>query len=254
MKCDIITLFPKVVRPFVKESILGRAVEKALIEVNIHHLREYAKGKHQITDDAPYGGGPGMVLKPEPIFEAIDRLKEQGGEMRIILTTPQGRLFQQETAQEFATDARRLVFVCGHYEGVDERVREGLPVEELSVGNYVLTGGELAALVMIDASARLVPGVLGEAGSLHEESFSASMLLEYPHYTRPAEFRGMRVPPILTSGNHQAIAEWRRQQAILNTQKKRPDLVERVRSGKQNVERVEDGRSFVSTGCPLDRR
>jgi tRNA (guanine37-N1)-methyltransferase len=230
MKCDIVTLLPEMIAPFFSESILKRAIERGLLEVEVYNLRNYARDKHQVTDDAPYGGGPGMVLKPEPIFNLMDHLREGGEEMRIILTSPQGKCFRQETAAELALDPRRLVFICGHYEGVDERVREGLPLEEISVGDYILTGGELAALVMIDASARLVPGVLGESTSLDEESFSIpTRLLEYPQYTRPAEYRGMRVPAILTSGNHKAIAVWRRRQAFLNTLMKRPDLVQGIR-------------------------
>jgi tRNA (guanine37-N1)-methyltransferase len=237
MKCDIVTLFPEMVAPFFRESILKRAVEKGLLQVEVHNLRNYARDKHQVTDDAPYGGGPGMVLKPEPIFNLMDHLCGKGEEGRIILTSPQGRLFRQELAADLASDSRRLVFICGHYEGVDERVREGLTIEEISIGDYVLTGGELAALVMIDASARLVPGVLGEPASLHEESFSsATRLLEYPQYTRPAEFRGMRVPSILTSGNHKAIADWRRRQAFLNTMIKRPDLVQGIRPDEEGQE------------------
>jgi len=230
MICDIVTLFPGLIEPLFQQSILKRAVEKGLLRVRIRDLRDYAEGKHRIADDAPYGGGPGMVLKPEPIFRAVDALLREEGPTRIILTSPQGRRFSQSLAAEFSSDPRRLVFICGHYEGVDERVKEGIAVEEVSIGDYVVTGGELAAMVMVDASARLVPGVLGEPDSLREESFSSWQLLEYPQYTRPEEFRGMRVPPVLVSGNHQAIAAWRRQQALLNTLRKRPDLVEQLNS------------------------
>jgi|SRR5579863_1841061 len=226
MKCDIVTLFPGLVEPFFQQSILKRAVEKGVLQVKVHLLRDYASGKHRVTDDAPYGGGPGMVLKPEPVYHLIDSLRSTEQEMRFILTSPQGKPFSQELAADLASEPRPLVFICGHYEGVDERVKEGIPMEEVSIGDYVMTGGELAALVMIDAAARLVPGVLGEPESLREESFSALRLLEYPQYTRPEVFRGMRVPAVLTSGNHRAIAAWRRQQALLNTLMKRPDLID----------------------------
>lgn len=227
MRCDIITLFPGIVSPFFQESILRRAVDRGLLRINVHQLRDYAQGKHQVTDDVPYGGGPGMVLKPEPIFSIIDHLRDEGETIRIILTSPQGNLYSQETAKDLAGDSRRMVFICGRYEGVDERVKEGLPLEEISIGDYILSGGELAAMAMIEAAVRLIPGVLGEPQSLCEESFSSSMPLEYPQYTRPAEYRGMRVPSILTSGNHKAISAWRRQQALQNTLKKRPGLLEK---------------------------
>ena len=236
MICDIVTLFPGLIEPLFQQSILKRAVEKGLLRIRVRDLRDFAEGKHRVADDAPYGGGPGMVLKPEPIFRAIDALRREEGPSRIILTSPQGRRFSQDLAAEFSCDTRRLVFICGHYEGVDERVREGLAVEEVSIGDYVITGGELAAMVMIDASARLVSGVLGEPDSLREESFSFWELLEYPQYTRPEEFRGMRVPSVLTSGNHRAIAAWRRQQALLNTLRKRPDLVDRLKSSDAKTE------------------
>ena len=224
MKCDIITLFPEMLAPALRTSILKRATERGLLDVRLHQLRDFTSDKRQVTDDSPYGGGPGMVLKPEPIFAALDRIREDRGEVRIILTSPQGRVFDQSLAEAFSKEERALVFICGHYEGVDERVKEGTGLEEVSIGDYILTGGELASLVMIDASTRLIRGALGKEASIEEESFSSS-LLEYPHYTRPAEFKGMRVPEILVSGDHQAIRNWRNKQALLNTLQKRPDLL-----------------------------
>ncbi len=225
MDCDILTLFPEMVLPNFEHSILKRARENRLLDVRIHQLRDFATDKHRITDDAPYGGGGGMVLKPEPIFAALDKIRSERKEIRIILPTPQGRRFDQKTAEDFSKERRALVFICGHYEGIDARVGHGLELEELSVGDFVLTGGELPAVLMIDAAARLVPGVLGGATSAQEESFSFS-LLEYPHYTRPYEFRGMCVPDVLTTGNHAEIQSWRRQHALINTFNKRPDLLE----------------------------
>lgn len=227
MRCDILTLFPDMVEAVLGASILGRAREKGLLDVRVVNLRDYTEGRHKVADDYPYGGGAGMVLKPEPVFRAVDELRTTGDDLRLVLMSPQGRLFTQAMAEEFAREPRRLVFLCGHYEGIDERVRLGLAVEELSVGDYVLTGGELAALVVIDAAVRLIPGVLGDGQSAEADSFSGS-LLDYPHYTRPPEFRGMEVPEVLRSGNHQAIQAWRRAQAIRNTLTKRPDLLERA--------------------------
>lgn len=224
MRCDVLTLFPGMIVPVLQQSILKRAQERRLLDVRVHQLRDFTTDKHHITDDTPYGGGPGMLLKPEPIFAALDKVLAEREKVRIIMPSPQGKMFNQELAEAFSKEDRSLVFICGHYEGIDARVKQGVELEEISVGDYILTGGELAALVMIDASARLVPGVLGEPASIEEESFS-SFLLEYPQYTRPPEFRGMKVPDVLTSGNHVAIRAWRKQQAILNTLQKRPDLL-----------------------------
>lgn len=225
MLCDIITLFPEMVRPAFEDSILMRARKNGHLDVQLHQLRDYASDKHRVTDDTPYGGGGGMVLKPEPIFLAIEAIRAARGAIRVILPTPQGRRFDQKMAEAFSRETRSLVFICGHYEGIDARVNHGLDLEEVSVGDYVLTGGELPAALMIDAAARLVPGILGGALSAKEDSFSDS-LLEYPHYTRPYEFRGMKVPEVLTSGNHEEIKNWRRRHALENTLKKRPDLLE----------------------------
>jgi len=227
MRCEILTLFPEMVEAVLNASMLKRACDKGLLDVHIVNLRDYAEGPHKTADDAPYGGGAGMVLKPEPVFRAVDELRAKNDPCRMLLMSPQGRPFNQQLAEELANERRRLVFLCGHYEGIDERVRLGLAPEELSVGDYVLTGGELAALVVIDAAARLVPGVLGDPHSAEVDSFSGS-LLDYPHYTRPPIFRGMEVPEILRSGNHQAIEAWRRAQALQNTYMKRPDLLDRA--------------------------
>ncbi|MFQ5579519.1 MAG: tRNA (guanosine(37)-N1)-methyltransferase TrmD [Nitrospiria bacterium] len=224
MRCDILTLFPEMVAPVFQQSILKRAQERRLLELRVHQLRDYAADKHRMTDDTPYGGGPGMVLKPEPIYAAVESIRKGSGEIRVIMPSPQGKRFDQKMAECFSKETCRFVFICGHYEGVDARVKEGLPLEEVSVGDFVLTGGEIAAMSMIDASARLVPGVLGDPRSIVEESFSSS-LLEYPQYTRPSEFRGMRVPKVLSSGNHGAIRAWRKEQSLMNTMRNRPDLL-----------------------------
>jgi tRNA (guanine37-N1)-methyltransferase len=224
MRCDILTLFPEMVEAVLDASILKRAREKGLLDVRAVNLRDYTEGRHKIADDYPYGGGAGMVMKPEPIFRAVESIREQGDDLRLVLLSPQGRPFTQALAEEFAGETRRVVFLCGHYEGIDERVRIGLAPEELSVGDYVLTGGELAALIVVDASARLIPGVLGAQQSAAADSFSGS-LLDHPQYTRPPVFRGLDVPEVLLSGNHQAIQAWRRAQALRNTYDKRPDLL-----------------------------
>ena len=230
MRCAVVTLFPDMVAPVIGQSILKRAQEKGLLEVAVENLRDHTFDRHKTADDLPYGGGAGMVMKAEPVLRAIDSLRTRyqtahpGTTLRVIVPSPQGRPFTQELAQSLAQDERVVVFVCGHYEGMDERVRLALHPEEISVGDYVLTGGELPALVMIDAAARLVPGVLGDAASAAEESFTEG-LLEYPHYTRPADVRGMAVPEVLVSGHHEAIRLWRRKEALRNTYLKRPDLL-----------------------------
>ncbi len=236
MRFDVLTLFPAMFEGPLGESVLGRARERGLIAVHVHNIRDWAAGRHATTDDYPYGGGAGMVMKPEPLFAAVEAVLaladgavtgREGAEAeraaRVILMTPQGRVFNQALARELAGCAR-LVLICGRYEGVDERVREHLVTDEISIGDYVLTGGELPAMVVIDAVARLVPGVLGDAESSVDESHSAG-LLEYPHYTRPAVFRGWAVPDVLLSGNHGEIARWRRRQALARTLARRPDLL-----------------------------
>ena len=229
LRCEVITLFPEMVTPVLASSMLKRAQEKGLLEVNVYNLRDYTADKHKVADDVPYGGGAGMVMKAEPILRAVEEIRrpyEQRGEtVRVMLPSPQGRPFTQAYAHDLAAESRRLIIVCGHYEGIDERVRLALRPEEVSVGDYVLTGGELAALVLIDAASRLVPGVLGDPTSIIEESFSEP-LLEYPQYTRPAEVRGFAVPQVLLSGHHEAIRRWRRKEALRTTYEKRPDLLE----------------------------
>jgi len=228
MRIDILCLFPEMFDSPLNQSIIKRARERGLVEIAIHNIRDYAHDKHRTVDDYPYGGGPGMVLKPEPIFEAAEAIKQQLGvsEMPIVLLTPQGRLFCQSVAQELALHPN-LMLICGHYEGLDERVREYLATDEISIGDYVLSGGELAALVVIDAVVRLIPGVLGSQDSASSDSHSNG-LLEYPQYTRPQVYRGWSVPPILLSGNHGEIARWRRRQAVLRTATRRPDLLKKA--------------------------
>lgn len=222
MRIDFVTLFPRMVEGPISESILGRARERGLIEVRAVNLRDYAEGRHRVTDDYQFGGGGGMVLKPEPLFAAVEAIRTPGA--RVALLDPRGRRFTQAVARELAA-VPHLVLLAGRYEGVDERVSAALVDDELSIGDYVLTGGELPALVVADAVARLVPGVLGDAEAAGQDSFAAG-LLEGPQYTRPEEFRGMRVPDVLLSGDHAKIACWRRAQALWRTWQRRPDLLE----------------------------
>ncbi|MBI4850016.1 MAG: tRNA (guanosine(37)-N1)-methyltransferase TrmD [Nitrospirae bacterium] len=226
MKCDVLTLFPDILTACLNESILKRAREKNLLDVKLINIRDFASGPHRQVDDAPYGGGAGMVFKPEPLFRAMDSLKEDSEPRKVILLSPQGSPFNQSMAEAYAKEGRRFVFICGRYEGIDERVRTMID-EEVSIGDYVITGGELAALVIIDAVTRLVPGALGDEKSIEDESFSWG-LLDYPHYTRPREFREMEVPQVLLSGDHKAIWRWRRKEALKRTIQKRPDLIGKV--------------------------
>lgn len=226
MRWDVLTLFPHFIEAYLSDSILKRAIDKNLIQVNVYNIRDFATDKHRVVDDYIYGGGFGMLLKPEPLFRGIEYLKKDNIPARVIYLTPQGKLFNQSTAERFAERGGRQILICGRYEGVDERVRLELVNEELSIGDYILTGGELAALVVIDATARLIDGVLGHADSKKEESISSG-LLEYPQYTRPREFRGLKVPDILLSGDHKKIECWRKEEALKNTAKKRPDLLEK---------------------------
>ncbi|MGB0909229.1 MAG: tRNA (guanosine(37)-N1)-methyltransferase TrmD [Nitrospirales bacterium] len=225
MQCDVLTLFPDSIRAVSSHSIVKRAQEKGLLQLGIHNIRDYADAPHYNADDTPYGGGEGMVMKAEPIFRTIDALRESSDELRFILPSPQGIPFSQQLAESFSHETRRFVFICGHYEGIDERVRTMLPAEEISIGDYVLTGGELAAMVMIDAAVRLIPGVLGDPLSAQHDSFTDS-LLDYPHYTRPSEIRGKAIPEVLLSGNHEAIRRWRRKESLRGTLLKRPDLLD----------------------------
>jgi len=220
MKIDVLTLFPAMFSGPLDESIVKRARAEKLLDLTIRNLRDYTHDRHRTVDDKPFGGGPGMLLKPEPIFEAVDSLARE--DTRVILLAPTGRTFNQTVANELARE-NHLLLVCGSYEGFDERVREALADDELSIGDYVLTNGALPAMVVIDAVTRLLPGALGDDASSHDESFSGG-LLEYPQYTRPAEFRGMKVPEVLLSGNHAVIAQWRAEQARKRTKERRPDL------------------------------
>ena len=221
LQIDVITIFPGMLDGFLGESMLKRAARAGHVRFRALNLRDFTTDKHHTTDDRPYGGGPGMVMKPGPMFDAVESVRTEGA--RVILMTPQGRRFEQAMAVELVQE-RHLVFVCGHYEGVDERVREALVTDEISIGDYVLTNGVLPAAVVIDAVVRLLPDVLGGEGATLEESFAAGQL-EYPHYTRPAAFRGMQVPEVLMSGHHAAIATWRAEQARRRTRERRPDLL-----------------------------
>ncbi len=238
MRIDIITLFPSMFRGPFDESIIKRARKKGILEINLHNLRDFTGDRHRTVDDLPYGGGAGMVMKPEPLFRAVEKVKEEKrSSWKVILLSPQGQPFAQEKAKELAQE-EGLIFICGHYEGVDERVREHLIDEEVSLGDFVLTGGELAAIVMVDAIARMLPEVLGCKDSIREDSFYQT-LLDYPHYTRPAEFRGWKVPGVLISGNHQKIREWRKKKKLENTFKKRPDLLKTAKLSREEEEMLE---------------
>lgn len=224
MQFDIFTLFPEVITPYLNSSILQRAQDNALIHVDLHNIRDYTHDKHHVTDDTPYGGGGGMVMKPEPIFEAVESVLGVPPACPVILMTPQGRPFTTAIARELAA-LPRIALLCGRYEGVDERVREHLVTDQISLGDFVLTGGELPAMAVVDAVARFLPGVLGDPDGANDDSFGDG-LLEYPHYTRPEEFRGWRVPEVLLSGNHALIAKWRKEKSLARTKKQRPDLLE----------------------------
>ncbi len=231
MEFDVFTLLPEVFPPYLESSILQRARQRGLIDVRIHNIRDWATDKHHVTDDEPYGGGGGMVMKVGPVFAAVEsvlgaRASHKTSDCPIILLTPQGRVFNQAVAMELVRHPH-LALLCGRYEGVDERIREHLVTDQISIGDYVLTGGELPALILIDALARLLPGVLGDPEGPFDDSH-ATGLLEYPHYTRPPEFRGWRVPDILTSGDHARIAKWRREQSLRRTLKNRPDLLQKA--------------------------
>ncbi|MED1798420.1 tRNA (guanosine(37)-N1)-methyltransferase TrmD [Brevibacillus porteri] len=225
MRIDIFTLFPEMFTGVLSSSILGKASEKELVDFHVTNFRDFSESKHGTVDDTPYGGGGGMVLKPEPLFRAVEALSGEK-KTRVILMCPQGVPYQQKLAEELAQE-EHLVFICGHYEGYDERIREHLVTDEISIGDYVLTGGELAAMVVIDSVVRLQPGALGNQTSAVEDSFSTG-LLEYPHYTRPAEFRGWKVPDVLLSGHHANIESWRLKESLRRTKARRPDLLEKI--------------------------
>jgi tRNA (guanine37-N1)-methyltransferase len=241
MQFEVFTLLPEIFPPYLESSILQRARQRGLIDVRVHNIRDYTHDRHHTTDDTPYGGGGGMVMKPEPVFEAIESALGLGPaqpvRLPVILLTPQGRVFTQRVAEELARD-ERIALLCGRYEGVDERIREHLVTDEISVGDYVLTGGELPALILIDAVSRLIPGVLGDPTGAEDDSHSMG-LLEYPHYTRPPEFRGWKVPDVLLSGDHGKIEKWRREQALARTLRKRPDMIEKAELSEADKKFVE---------------
>jgi tRNA (guanine37-N1)-methyltransferase len=224
VRFDLVTIFPRLFDGPLGEGIVRRAIDRGLVDVHVHDLRDHTTDRHRSVDDVPYGGGPGMVFKPEPLFRAVDAIREQGGEPdAILLTSPQGRVFTQAGAERLA-GMRHVVVLCGRYEGVDDRVRASLATEEVSIGDYVLTGGEIPAMVIVDAVVRLLPGAVGDEESLKDESFTSG-LLDYPHYTRPAEYRGLTVPDVLLSGHHEQVRRWRKRQAVARTLARRPDLL-----------------------------
>ncbi len=240
LEVEILTLFPGMCEAYLAQSILGKAREAGLLAVRVTDIREYAAGKHKVTDDAPYGGGAGMVMKPEPLTEAIEAARGRLPGAKVLLTSPKGRVLDQKLARDLAEHGK-LVVACGRYEGVDERVLKVVDME-ISLGDFVLTGGELAALCVVDAAARLVPGVLGNEASAGSESFEGdSGLLEYPHYTRPAAYRGMQVPEVLLSGDHRRIERWRRREALRATRERRRDLFGRLRLTEQDLRLIEAG-------------
>ena len=238
---EVLTLFPGILAGPLNESILKRGREKGLLSVRTWNIRDFTEDKHLKADDSPYGGEAGMVLKPEPVFRAVEAVKAAapGDGLLTVLLSPQGRLFDHRYAERLSRERRRIILLCGHYEAIDERVKDALVDEELSIGDYVLTGGELAALVVIDAAARLVPGVLGDEESAYGDSFGDG-LLDHPHYTRPSEFRGMRVPDVLLSGNHDAIMKWRRRESLRATLLKRPDLLASAELTKEDSKALEE--------------
>ncbi|MCK5557457.1 MAG: tRNA (guanosine(37)-N1)-methyltransferase TrmD [Candidatus Hydrogenedentes bacterium] len=241
MRIDILTLFTDAFESPLRCSILGRARERGRVTVNVVDIRDFATDKHKVTDDAPYGGGPGMVLKPEPIFLAVESLKEVNSLENIILLSPQGRTFNQEIARELALK-EDMVLICGRYEGVDDRVRLGLIMDEISIGDYVLSGGEIPALAVVDAVSRLVSGVVGDEASVVTDSFYKG-LLGFPQYTRPRSFRGMNVPDVLLSGNHKTIEKWRVKEAFKRTLQRRPDLVRNVKVGRNELALLEEAKA-----------
>jgi len=257
MRIDVLTIFPQMFDVPFSFGIFKRAIDQNLVSINIHNIRDYTHDKHHTVDDYPHGGGPGMVLKPEPVFEAVAAVKAQlpdesgTAQLPIILLTPQGRLFNQQIAMELSK-YRHLIMICGRYEGIDERVVEHLVTDEISIGDYVLTGGELPALVVIDTVIRLLPGVLGSEDSVQEDSH-ANGLLEYPQYTRPAVFRDWPVPEILLSGNHAQIARWRREQIIRRTLERRPDLIDTTKLGQEEKQLVEQFTALSKAKSSLNK-
>ena len=247
MQFEVFTLLPEVFPPYLDTSILNRARQRGLIDVRVHNIRDYTHDKHHTTDDTPYGGGGGMVMKPEPVFEAVESVlgfiapQPKPITVPVILLTPQGRVFTQRVAEELS-GYEHIALICGRYEGVDERIREHLVTDEISIGDYVLTGGELPALLLIDAVSRLLPGVLGDPTGAEDDSHSMG-LLEYPHYTKPPEFRGAKVPDVLASGNHAKIEKWRREQALTRTFNKRPDMLQKAALTREDLKFIEQLKS-----------
>ena len=233
MKIDVVTIFPRMVEGPLQEGIVARAIAKGLVDVRVHDLRDFTTDRHRVVDDVPFGGGPGMVLKPEPLFAAVETIVAQRGagtaRRAIVLTSPDGERLTHGVAERLSA-LDHVVILCGRYEGVDERVREHLATEAISIGDYVLSGGELPALVIVDAMARLVPGVVGDESSVAGDTFARDGLLDFPQYTRPAAFRGLPVPPVLLSGHHAEIEKWRREQAVERTRRHRPDLLNKERT------------------------
>ena len=241
MRFDVFTLFPSVFEPYLEASILQKAQQNQLIQIELHNIRDWAPDKHHVTDDTPYGGGGGMVMKAPPIFDAVEATLGNPPSCPLILLSPQGRPFSAALAKEFSS-LPQIGLLCGRYEGIDERIREHLITDQISIGDYVLTGGELPALIMVDAISRFIPGVLGDPDGADDDSF-ASGLLEYPHYTKPEEFRGWHVPEVLLSGNHARIKQWRKQQSLFRTLKQRPDLLSRYPlsdSDKKLLQKIEE--------------
>lgn len=241
MRFDVFSLLPETLRPYLNASILEKAAARGLIEVHLHNIRDYTHDRHHATDDTPYGGGGGMVMKPEPVFEAVETVLGSPPPCPVILLTPQGRLFDQKIASELASHPQ-IALISGRYEGFDERIRQHLATDEISIGDYVLTGGELPALIVIDALSRLVPGVLGDPTGAEDDSH-ASGLLEYPHYTRPPEFRGWKVPEVLLSGDHAKVDAWRREQSLRRTFAKRPDMLAKAglsEADKRLLEKIQN--------------
>jgi tRNA (guanine37-N1)-methyltransferase len=240
MKIDVLTLFPEMFAGVFGSSILKKAADKEAVQYNVINFREFSDNKHQTVDDYPYGGGAGMVLKPQPIFDAVEALNKKNEQQnsRVILLCPQGERLNQKKAEELSKE-KHLIFICGHYEGYDERIREHLVTDEISIGDYVLTGGELGAMVIIDSVVRLLPEVLGNEESHQKDSFSTG-LLEHPHYTRPADFRGMKVPDVIISGNHKNIEEWRAKESLRRTLTRRPDLLQEIELTNEQVKWLEE--------------
>jgi tRNA (guanine37-N1)-methyltransferase len=238
MKFSVVTIFPDMVKAYLGASIIHRALKNGIIAVDVHNLRDYATDRHKTVDDYPYGGGAGMVMKPEPFFRIADALWPQKEKRKIVLLSPKGRLFDQDVANELRHEEREIVLFCGRYEAIDERVAICLADDEISIGDYVLTGGELPALVIIDAVSRLIPGVLGDSRSSEEDSFTCG-LLDYPHYTRPESFRGCSVPEVLVSGNHREIAKWRRRESLTITVNRRPGLLEKYHLSPEDINLLE---------------